>query len=694
MRFGLVLCLIALMPQLPLLAQNSDFATLDALAQQEAPPFRFADMVARMTGENYTHTPPDDPPRHAIGHRQSFTLRSGEDYYDIDYEMELRAQTDRVVIWAQLDADYPRWRAQSLARRVETYVLDAVQKRLAAVEPPGIDGDPRLTIALVHDPEGPYGGYFSRGDTHPRQLDSTSNQLELIVINLARDDEYDFYDEILVGHIAHEYAHVLQYHSDYGEEAWLNEGLATYAGFHAAKPFLSKSTGHIVASFLLETPDIGLTQWFAVDEKGAKYGAAFLFMMHLTQQFGAEIAARLLAEPTNGWRSIVAVLPEFTDKSADEVFADWALANYFLDARRGYGYRELDADLTPPTPAVSLNSFPAEHEGELPQYASEYIALDVRGADKLRLRLWQDSEARLFGGKVDQGGAYAYAIPADYGNNRLTRAINLDASGEVLLEFRFWYELARELEYAYVIISEDDGKTWQTLRGKYTRSSNVYSDYYRQGYTGEPKYWRREVIDLSDYAPGEILLGFELVSNHESSYLGVAIDEIRIDAIDFHEDFESLDEAWDADGWILTDNRLPNNTWLQVAQDTGDQLHVSRELFTGNGELAVELLPGVSQAIVAVSPVTRQTGMPTEYKLEANLLDAAGDVMLVSRECTLTTTDPLNFRAAPNGNKIGLLLKGTAVDALDRQGDWFQVDHRGALGWVHGDYVTRAGNCP
>ena len=388
------------------------------------------------------------------------------------------------------------------------------------------------------------------------------------------------------------------------------------------------------------------------------------------------------------------MLREFTDVSADEIFADWVLANYFLDAGRGYGYRELDADLTPPTPVVSLNSFPAEYEGELPQYATDYIALDVRGADQLFVRLWQAPEARLFGGEGDLGGSYAYAIPSDYGNNRLTRAFNLDTNEEVLLKFRLRYDLVRDLEFAYVTYSVDGGDTWQTLHGRYSRRSNIYRRFYDYGYTDDPRYWRREEIDLSGFAPGEILLSFELVSEIDTSYRGVAIDDIRIDAIDFYEDFEAPDAAWDADGWIFTDNRLPNNTWLQVVQDSGGQLHVSRALVTGNGELTVDLLPGVSQALVAVSPVTPQTGLPTEYELEAYLLNAAGEVMLVSRECTLTTTDPLNFRAAPNGNKIGLLPKATAVDALDRRGDWFQVDYRGTLGWVHGDFVIQAGNCP
>ena len=67
------------------------------------------------------------------------------------------------------------------------------------------------------------------------------------------------------------------------------------------------------------------------------------------------------------------------------------------------------------------------------------------------------------------------------------------------------------------------------------------------------------------------------MSDYGAAYGGVAIDSLHIRSIRYDEYFDSFDDGWVADGWIITDNRLPNNTWLQVAQDTGDQLHVSRE---------------------------------------------------------------------------------------------------------------------
>ena len=385
---------------------------------------------------------------------------------------------------------------------------------------------------------------------------------------------------------------------------------------------------------------------------------------------------------------------EYTDVSADEVFADWVLANYYLDSRRGYGYRSLETELTPPEPAVSYNSFPAEHEGDLPQYSTEYIAVDARGADKLLLRLRQDQDARLIEKDSVGGDYFYYAATSEWGNSTLTREFDLSEVGQAALELRVWYDLDDYLEYGYVTVSADGGRTWDALMGHYMSSSRVYEDLYARGYTRRPANWVEDTILLSAYAPGRILLRFEVNSSYGTEYRGMAIDDLQIRSIDYHEDFEAPDESWVADGWVRTDNRLPNITWLQVAQETRDGVDVSRSLIRGSGELSVDILPGVSQVLVAVSPVVPYTGLNSAFELELNLLNAAGEIMFVSRECTVTTTHALNFRASPNGNKIGLAPEGATLDAFDRDGDWFKVEYRGRLGWIHSDYVHTAGQCP
>ncbi len=696
MRFRTLLCFLALsLLHLPMHAQDSDYPTLQSLANLRIPPFNYADMVSRFSWENTSHTPPANPAEYEIGDRANFNLSFEEDWDITATEMELRGQSRRVLIWVQTSVNYPVWRANALAQRVETKVLDPVQELFKFSEPPGVDGDPRLHVAMIDSPGAGRWGYFDESNTRPRSIDPDSDQLEMVVVNLEDDAEYDFYDDILLGTIAHEYLHALQFHSDPGEEWWLDEALASYADFHTTKALFSRSSWHFDSEDFLAAPNTGLTEWYSVEDTSPKYGAGYLFVLYLTERFDKDILARLLVEEANGWRAIQKVLRDYTDTSAEEIFADWVLANYFLDSRRGYGYRALDNELEEsPEPITALNSFPAAYEGSLPQYSTDYIVVDVRGADKLLLRLWQEAEAKLIDAPFNEDQIVAYAVTSEESNPRLTRAFNLDTTQQSWLEFRVWYDLDEELEYAYVTISDNDGETWRTLRGNHMQWSEIYDDYYRYGYTGGVTFWRHERIDLSDYAPGDVLISFEIMSDYSTSYGGLAIDDLRIRSIDYHEGFESPDESWIADGWIFTDNRLPNNTWLQVVQETRDGLHLSRILATGNGELSVDLLPGVSNALVAVSPVVPVTSLPTEYELEAYLMNDAGEIMTITRECSVTTTHPLNFRARPNGNKIGLIPEGRTVDALDREGDWFQVDYNGAVGWVHRDYVTEAGNCP
>ena len=694
MRTQTLMLLLALFIYSPALSQDADFPTLAALAQLEIPAFSYAEMVGRMSDIDPTHVPPASPPEYAIGARDDFWLSFGDDYEREYVTVELRGMTERVLIWAQTTLEYPNWRAQALANHLESAVLDPMQRLFQFAEPPGVDGDSRLIVAMIYDPDGSQLGYFSDIYARPKKLQAHGNEREMLVVNLALDDEYDFFDEILIDVVAHEYLHVLHHHSDFGEELWLDEALASYAGFQASKAYLSRSFEHSVADSFLEAPETGLTQWQADEEPSAKYGAGFLFIMHLTQRFGKDIVARLLAEKTNGWQAVDKVLRDEAQVSADDVFADWVLANYFLDAGRGHGYRALDAVLTRPEPSASYNSFPATRQGELPQYSSDYIMVDARGAAMLHLRLSQDPEAKLMAPIANDGKHVYYAVPADMGHNQLTRRFDLSRTSAAHLQYHIWYDLDFDGEYAFVTLSEDEGESWRTLRGRSATSSTAYNDHYQDGYTGRSRYWRAEQINLSKYAPGNILLRFELMSDFATKYRGVAIDNLRIDTIGFHDSFESPDDSWIAEGWIRTDNRLPNNTWLQVAQETRDGIEVSRSLISGSGDLSVDILPGVSQVLVAVSPVVPQTSLPTEYELELNLMNAAGEIMAVSRECTVTTTHVLNFRATPNGAKIGLVPKAAALDAFDREGDWFKVEYAGRQGWIHGDYVHTAGNCP
>ena len=62
-------------------------------------------------------------------------------------------------------------------------------------------------------------------------------------------------------------------------------------------------------------------------------------------------------------------------------------------------------------------------------------------------------------------------------------------------------------------------------------------------------------------------------------------------------------------------------------------------------------------------------------------------------DCQVTTTHALNFRDGPNGARIGLVPRGSTLEATARTQDWFHVEYREIAGWISADYVVAQGVC-
>ena len=684
---------IAILLSLSIAAQESEFPTLDALDQLEIPVLNYADMLSRLSGFNPSYSLPTEPRDYQIGDRWTFTVPANDVGDQKAANTELRGLTERVLIWVEDSAAYSRRQAQALAERVERKVVLPLQQVFDSTEPPGIDADPRLTIVMIDNPDYSKTGIFPRGHAMPRVLSQRSNEREMMLINIAHEDRVEINEELMDEVIAHEYQHILLHHRDFDEEHWLNEALSGFAEHYTSGAGSGYDSVYWLADIFLEAPNTGLTHLYSVDDVSAKYGAGALFTIFLAQQYGNRILAELYEDDLNGWRSVDKALRESAGVSADDVFADWVLANYFLDANRGYGYRELDELQIPPQPLATFSSLPATHRGRLPQYSTDYLAANTRAGDRLSLKLTQAPEARLIDIAAYEGDHFYYAVVTDTSNSRLTKAFDLGSAEEIWLEYRIWYDLKAHYEYGYVEVSTDEGANWEILAGAHTEDRSLYGRFYDNGYTGFSNGWLNERINLSRFSGRKILLRFEVYSDIVKTYRGLAIDDLRIDAIGVHDGFETKDDAWVAEGWIRSDNRLPQRAWLQVVQENADGLHRSRYLMTSTGEAVIDVLPGVSQALVAISPIVPHTSLDTEYTLEVNLLDDEGLPMAARRECSLTTTNALNFRDAPNGAKIGLLPQGATVDGLDSRQGWFKVEYEGVEGWVHGDYVTKTGSC-
>ncbi|MBL8119012.1 MAG: immune inhibitor A, partial [Anaerolineae bacterium] len=143
---------------------------------------------------------------------------------------------------------------------------------------------------------------------------------------------------------------------------------------------------------------------------------------------------------------------------------------------------------------------------------------------------------------------------------------------------------------------------------------------YGPGYTGDSGGWLDEQISLDAYAGRSILLRFEMITDEAKNQPGVTLDDVRIPEIGYATDFENEDDGWIAEGWVRTDNRLPQRTWVQAVQYTDAAVTINRWLVEA-GERLIETLPldpAVKQVVLVVSPFAPVTTVATAYQLHVS----------------------------------------------------------------------------
>ena len=104
--------------------------------------------------------------------------------------------------------------------------------------------------------------------------------------------------------------------------------------------------------------------------------------------------------------------------------------------------------------------------------------------------------------------------------------------------------------------------------------------------------------------------------------------------------------------------------------------------------------PAIKAADPRFCPATDQLGnaRPQAGRCDIGAIETA-PVMRAIGECQVKTTHKLNFRDGPAGSGIGTVPAQTALSARQRTQAWFQVEYRGASGWISADYVKTEGAC-
>ena len=191
------------------------------------------------------------------------------------------------------------------------------------------------------------------------------------------------------------------------------------------------------------------------------------------------------------------------------------------------------------------------------------------------------------------------------------------------LSFWTWFDIEKNFDYGYVEASTDSGKTWDILKGKYASTENPNGASYGPAYTGRagatndgaPAQWVQDQMDLTPYAHKQILLRFEYITDDAYNAPSWAVDDISIPEINFNDNVESGANGWDAQGFVRTDNVLPQRFIVQMVEQ-GKATNVVRvPLDNGNrGKLTISGFgKDVTHAELIVTAQAPTTTEQTEY---------------------------------------------------------------------------------
>jgi hypothetical protein len=222
----------------------------------------------------------------------------------------------------------------------DNYTYSSLRYVFGSEWKPGIDEDDKMTILFTRlKPNA--GGYFNSKDEIPVSFEVTSNEREMLYVNVEQ-----IANPLIDSFIAHEFQHLISWNNkerinNINDEVWFNEMRSEYAPTAAGYDSVYSGTNleKRIDDFLAN-PFNSLTNW---QNDRYDYPPVNVFGHYLAEQFGEDIFSKITINNSAGIYSLEQALREkgynFT---FSQVFNNWTIANYlnnsFLSDGR-YGYK-------------------------------------------------------------------------------------------------------------------------------------------------------------------------------------------------------------------------------------------------------------------------------------------------------------------------------------------------------------------
>lgn len=551
---------------------------------------------------------PDLNAPYDIGDMQDFWIIDTAENINSQVQAVLRYETPHMYFWIQDGVRYKEDELKAIAETFEQDIYPTTRAFFGSEWSPGIDGDPHIYVLYTRGIGFGTAGYFSPGDLVHPLAHEYSNAHEMFYFNA---DNSPLGSEYTQGVLAHEFQHMIHWSADRNETTWINEGFAEVAML---------LNGYDPGGFdrvYLQNTDWQLNDWDPGGDNYADYGASFLFFTYFLDRFGEDISQALVAEQRNSFASIDHVLAGARiSQTADDVVLDWAITNFVLDDGIGDGRYDYVMYRNPAkarlTEEVSSCTGTDEIRG-VSQYGVDYIQFTCEGAYTLQFEGSQIVD--LVPTDAYSGDFFFWSNKSDESDMTLTRYFDFsDHEGELTLSYHTWYDIEIDWDYVYLLASTD-GENWEVL---ITPSGTAYDptgNSYGWGYTGFTEGWIEEVVDISQFAGGEVYLRFEYVTDANIHGEGLMLDDITIQEVGYFEDFEEGTGDWDGQGFVRVMNELPQTFMLAliVAGNSGTEVQFIEVDANNLAEIDFEIGNDVTNVTLVVLGTTRFTRQPGAY---------------------------------------------------------------------------------
>ena len=599
-------------------APGDAYETLTTLEDTIVPINDPVELAERLGGKrNVPETLIDPDAPYTVGARKTFWVSNTDTNQNFQIEAVLQYAGENSYFWVEDGVEYDPGDLKTLGDTFDQQIVPVDREFFGSEWNPGVDGDPHIYVLYASGLGDSLAGYFSSADELNPLAHEYSNAHEMFLINA---DNVPLWDNYIYGVLAHEFQHMIHWHTDRNEATWMNEGFSMLAEL-----LNGYDIGGHDYSYLVQT-DLQLTDWG--DEVGTNspyYGASFLFMAYFLDRFGEEATQAVVAAPDNSMESITRVLAEMGIRdpetgeqiTADDVFADWAVTNLLLDPSVGDG--RYDYSNYNPFPASITETFSETPTTPIRRYVHQY------GVDSIAFTGLSGDQTLTFTGSTTvslmpesaYSGAYAfYANKGDESDMTLTQTFDLTGvDGPVELSYQTWYDLEKDYDYLYLEASTD-GETWQILTTPSCTTLDPSGNSYGCGYNGESGGWITETVDLSRFAGQEVTLRFEYITDAAVNGEGLLLDDISIPAIGYASDFETDDGGWDAQGFARVTNLLPQTFKVSVVVMGSDTTVTTLNLSDTNTASLDLTLRASDQVIIVVSGTTPFTNQEAAYQVE------------------------------------------------------------------------------